>query len=55
MCGRFALGIPVSYWSSYNATLVFNLISNQHSQIAELHGYNVQVGEWVDQEHFHPR
>ncbi|KAI0087593.1 hypothetical protein BDY19DRAFT_1011352 [Irpex rosettiformis] len=26
-----------------------------YNQIAELHGYNVQVGEWVAQEHFHPR
>ncbi|KAI0688509.1 hypothetical protein BC835DRAFT_1284542 [Cytidiella melzeri] len=26
-----------------------------HNQIEELHGYNVQVGEWVAQEHFYPR
>ena len=64
MCGRFALGLPVrSKLLSHEPfdlhltllTLLNRLITRQHDEIQQMHGYNIQIGEWVGQDQFVPR
>ena len=55
MCGRYALGLPVRTILRTRTTLLIVTLCTQHDEIAQMHGYNVQIGEWVGQDQFQPR
>ena len=56
MCGRYALGLPVrTILRTRMSLLKDRTFCTQHDEIAQMHGYNVQIGEWVGQDQFQPR